>query len=952
MKRLYFILLIFGIATAISADGGEFGVKETGAGLTGVARYYDAGTIVMNPAAAGLIRSNCFTAGYSRLAWGIEGSKIERGLGVYVFRRPELGGMALNFNILNQDVSYYSKLGLTVTPEFTLFRRKMAFGITGNWYQTGYRPSQFQGHDEGLDPIFADGTQEDAFGITLGLMANFYRELWFGVTARDVNEPNLAFQDTVGYGTRPMEIQAGVYYPVDWFLKPSLDFVWRNETINEDQYMRVRAGTEMYLPRGIRVRAGYDGTGIDIGLTLHAGSLFGGLDVDYAFVYPIEKDLAEAGAISHHFGLSVWGIERKPKTIDFIAEEVTPAGPAIPNVKTEVVGKLYNNGRERSEGFSVSLAVQDSLGDWKIIYPVKYLDGLPPDSVVMLTWPWTPKSEGTYNLRMTVDDDGRKLPEINGNIVERKEDNNVALMPVNVIFMGNMEFTIDQRKGWVDRVDYLVEEMPLLPVVFFEPGGTEIDSVEREMFEIYAERLKLNPDAQLVIEGFFDPSDEVACTAGAELAIRRAQAVKMEFMDIDPAIDDRIRIANEIECAEPRPRIVPQGVVRAEELVAEENRRAEIRVEYPGTKDVFAEYSLPLGQTEVPGDIQFDDSTLAILKRNDDAMLLIEGGFAVGEDSVAGLSRAEALREKLMNYDPTILPGKIRLVPGWEGPTVRAVFSGEGLIWSPTLSLPSIVGYQDIDPENVNIQVTPTGFKGVSVDSSRVDIISPGGNFIRNVFCGRGLPPKNVRWDWKDEGGHLLTPDSWARIRGIVYIAGQPLIYRSEGKQGRMKVSVRNIIRRISKLLVVQFVFDEAAPTSHFLESRLDGLAYDIIIQAKNDRRPGAQLAGHTDAIGTQPYNQQLSERRANRELKVLRLYMMHHLGIAKPAELDSWLAGEDATIGSTGYGATRPYTVQSISASGLSVVLGDNETSRGRTVNRRVTVEYSVDEASPYQQN
>jgi len=949
MKHINWIILFCTLTVIIQADTGQFGIKEAGAGLSGTARYYDAGTILMNPAAAGLLSANCFTAGYSRLAWGIQGGKIERGLGAYIFRRPGIGGAGFTFTILNQDIYYSSKLGLTVAPEFRVLKRQMSLGITGNWYQTGYRPSNFEGHDDGLDPLFADGTQKDAFGVTAGFMANIYRELWFGFTVRDINEPNLAFQDTVGYGKQPMEIQSGVYYPVDWFLKPSVDFVWRNETINDKQFMRVRAGTEMYLPRGIRLRAGYDGTGIDFGLTLHAGSLFGGLDIDYALVYPLEKDLAEIGAESHHFGMSIWGLKYRPKTIDILAESVTVPELILPGVATEVTGKLYNKGKGLSEGFSVTLAAQDSAGKWKIIYPVKYLDGLPPDSVVSLAWSWIPKTEGNYTIRMTVDDDGRKIPEINGIIDEKRENNNIAETAVKAIFRGNMEFVIDERKGWVNRVDYLVEEMPLVPVIFFEPGGAGIDSTEIAMLEVYAERLVRNPDAELIIEGFFDPSDEVACTAGAELALLRAKTVREALLEINPVIESQLRIVNEIDCADPKPRIDPHVTVRDPVLVADENRRAELNVEFPGISRIFTEYTLEAGKTAVPANIEFDDAAIAVLKRNDDATLLIESGFASGEDSVLGLTRAELLRKKIFDYDPTILPGKIRLVPGWDGPIARAIFTGEGLIWSPTLSLPSIVAYDGMEPTIANIGIASTGFESVAVDSSRVDIISPEGNHIRNLSHGPGLPPASVQWDWKDEGGHLITPESWVRIRGVAYVDGEALIFRSEGKEGRMKISVKNIIRRINKLLVVQFVFDETAPSSHFLESRLDGLAYDVILQAKTSQSPAAHLAGHTDAIGAQPYNQQLSERRSSRELRVLRLYMMHHLGVKSSAELDSWLVSESISVDALGYGATRPYTIQSISARGTPVLLGNNETPRGRTVNRRVTVEHSIDEESQH---
>jgi outer membrane protein OmpA-like peptidoglycan-associated protein len=143
----------------------------------------------------------------------------------------------------------------------------------------------------------------------------------------------------------------------------------------------------------------------------------------------------------------------------------------------------------------------------------------------------------------------------------------------------------------------------------------------------------------------------------------------------------------------------------------------------------------------------------------------------------------------------------------------------------------------------------------------------------------------------------------------------------------------------------VQFVFDETEPTSHFLESRLDGLAFDLIGSAKDAQSPGIQFAGHTDIIGTEKYNLDLSERRAKKELSILRLYLAHHLGFKNTPELEKWFADNNVTIGAAGYGQTKPYSLQAISADGVPVVIGDNNTPRGRTINRRVTVEHGIDE-------
>lgn len=943
------IICLFSIISiSVFCDAGEFGVKEAGTGLGSTAYGWDAGSIFMNPASAGILRANCFTASYSKLAWGIGGASIERGLGSYLFRRRDLGGAGLSFTILNQDVSYYTRLGLTLAPEFYIFKKQFALGITGMWYQTGYRISEFQGHDIGLDPIFQNGQTKNAFGINAGIQGNIFENLWFGLTARDINEPNLAFQDTVGYGKRPLEIQAGLWYPVHRYFQPGFDLMWRNETINENRIMRARVGARCKLPKGFWLGAGYDGTGIDAGLTLHSTALFGGLDIDYAFVYPIEKDLASAGAMSHHFGLSIWGLEKKPIRVDLIAREIKPTTPLYPNVKTEIVGTIKNVGREASAGFSVSLAVRDESGNWSAIYPTKFLDGLHPDSGATLVWQWKPKDEGTYLLRMTVDDDGTNIPQINGIIAEKREDNNVAEFTARVGVSGNLDITFDTRKGFVSKLIYLVEERPLVPIIFFDIADTALDLEEIELLKIYSERMKGNPDARLVIEGFFDQSDGVACTSGAELALRRANAVKNQIMKTDPNLEKRIFIPNEINCAQPRTRIDPVKITNPAylPLLAEENRRAELRIEFPNISPRFASYELKSGEIAPPEGIAFDDSAIAVVKRNDDAIIIISGGVFAGEDTILGLLRAGALRKAIETHDPKILPGKIRVAPGQDGGQVSANITGEGILWAPTLSNPSIIGYEGLNPEINNIRIKAEGFDKITIDSSRVTISATDGERVRLLHRGTGLPPAQIPWDWKDDGGHLILPETGVRVKAELFIGGKSLVFWSrEGIEGRMKLVVKDIIRRIKRLLVVQFVFDETIPTSNYLESRLDGFAFDFISQAKGELSPSVIFAGHTDSIGTERRNQELSEKRASRELNILKQYMMFHLGLRNPSELIPWIQGRKVELGSIGYGAGKPYILQSVDPSGVPVMIGKNGTPRGRTINRRVTVEHGIDE-------
>jgi len=69
-------------------------------------------------------------------------------------------------------------------------------------------------------------------------------------------------------------------------------------------------------------------------------------------------------------------------------------------------------------------------------------------------------------------------------------------------------------------------------------------------------------------------------------------------------------------------------------------------------------------------------------------------------------------------------------------------------------------------------------------------------------------------------------------------------------------------------------------------------------------------LEGHTDSVGTDAYNQRLSERRANAVRKVL---------------VDEYGVGGDR-VNAVGYGESRP--------------VADNATEEGRAINRRVEAE------------
>ena len=106
--------------------------------------------------------------------------------------------------------------------------------------------------------------------------------------------------------------------------------------------------------------------------------------------------------------------------------------------------------------------------------------------------------------------------------------------------------------------------------------------------------------------------------------------------------------------------------------------------------------------------------------------------------------------------------------------------------------------------------------------------------------------------------------------------------------------------------LKVNFDFDKSVvkPEYH------DDLAEFASYMKQQQSFTVVEIAGHTDSVGSDAYNQKLSERRA----KAVRDYLVNNLGM------------DDKLFSSVGYGESRP--------------IADNKTEAGRAENRRIEAE------------
>ena len=114
------------------------------------------------------------------------------------------------------------------------------------------------------------------------------------------------------------------------------------------------------------------------------------------------------------------------------------------------------------------------------------------------------------------------------------------------------------------------------------------------------------------------------------------------------------------------------------------------------------------------------------------------------------------------------------------------------------------------------------------------------------------------------------------------------------------------VVRKTTVLPGVHFAFDRA----ELLPAARETLDREVVPELRADPEMTVVIEGHTDSVGTDAYNQVLSERRAD----AVRQYLV--------------LQGIEASrIATRGYGESQP--------------IADNSTPRGRAENRRVEIKH-----------
>ena len=287
MRQLIIFLIIFSLlGFIITSAEGDYklrpGGRPLGMGGAYTALAFDGNALWWNPAGLSFLTVQEVDVGYRNLYPGI----IALHSGQFGFILPFGTGGTMGLDFCGIDHAFYREgsIGLSYAYQFR-WRRQLSIGTTLN---VPYKAVKSEPHIES-DPLFQDGRVQVALGINLGLLLRWSEHLSIGAMFRNINEPNIAFDENVE-DKIPRETNLGIAYQYNlWSIKMvnAIDYSWRNREINGERDKSLRFGMESwFLNELLAFRWGFNDYDANVGFSTKINKEAMPIQVDYAFTVP------------------------------------------------------------------------------------------------------------------------------------------------------------------------------------------------------------------------------------------------------------------------------------------------------------------------------------------------------------------------------------------------------------------------------------------------------------------------------------------------------------------------------------------------------------------------------------------------------------------------------------------------------------------------------------------
>lgn len=218
-----------------------------------------------------------------------------------------------------------------------------------------------------------------------------------------------------------------------------------------------------------------------------------------------------------------------------------------------------------------------------------------------------------------------------------------------------------------------------------------------------------------------------------------------------------------------------------------------------------------------------------------------------------------------------------------------------------------------LTPGAGSIDLVPQSLGDTGLLSWRLVIRNDQGGLVKK-WEGRGAPPESLRWDGFSADGSPLAAGSYRAVLDLTDLYGneitsppQALTLEAKAVETPKPYAMAQTDEGLKLTLSSLVLFDvNKYDLMPLARQALDQVA-ELLKAYPNSR---IRVSGHTDSLGSDAYNQKLSERRA----RSVTTYLLETLGV------------NHARFEGVGYGESRP--------------VADNRTEEGRQQNRRVEID------------
>lgn len=966
MQKLKVEMILLLLFTFCLAQWNDFeSARSTGMGGVSVGLWGDPYSAGANPAAVFLSPRTQIAAGYTRLFAGLHtGGTIQQG-NFYVSPYPI--SRRNNFSVAGDYLvhSIFSNVHLRISwvRRITIWEGGVLSGaLFGDIYRVGYNLANaiydtLHG-DNPNDPLFGKGTNKIGFG---GGIAFFLKRgpLAIGIRSTNINEPNMSISgDQAGKIVRKVSI--GTSYTWRDIIVPALEFETPiSSTITDQDAMRVSAGVEgrlfnqhLILRTGYRQLLAEGSTGtVMLGLGIRSLTKHN-IGFDYALNIPSDR----LSSMVHHRFAVIYGFpEPPPSQVDLtIIKDSTFTIPKIfrPDSAGVVSFVVKNVGGEDAVDFWVRTFAIDDSGKYTLVSRHK-ISKLTIGESMKLETNWTPDHKGYFDFYVSADDAETDSPKRKPELADVNPENNIISLRVSCFNSLSFEQPPAFLKTLLklSQITYIREEIPMIPIVFFEHNDTTVPQRFYDLLSEIAERLNKNPNISIRIKGYVDMPTEKN-TDYTALARNRANAVKT-LLEKWGAPADRVIVVPQTEYDISMPKAGKKDRKQTgafEKMIAEENRRAELEtgiVEFPDTSLICC-VNYRVNETELPdeGKLELENMvrlTEPLLENNPDIIILFSGMSGPLEGQKWDLAFYRAL--KVRSYaNHLVKPDIVDRMMVYAEPgtleTVNIIMSADAILYRPRGITKAIQGFQMASDEKNGITIGKVN-ADAGIDSYYVSIVDSYGKEFRKLASGKDNIPEFIPWDWRGEEGEPAEPGK--SYHAFIYIrdkVGQELSMKSEPA----KITVTQEERR-QELIIVNFTFGGTLSQSPYLEGRLERIASRFIENALEKKSHfKAIVGGHTDIIGSKQANERLSLQRAQKEERNFRKMILEILHMKDEKELSKWLMEHNVTLDAKGFGPNLPLAAK-IWEKGYfrEILLGNNEFPEGRMINRRVSIQYEV---------